>query len=104
MARSAGLSAYVEFQVGDAIELIDGLSGPFDFVLFDLWKDLYLPSFEKLKRKLRPGAILVADNMIYGGSGAGQRAYVDAVRSTPGMTSVLLPIGAGLEVSRFMPA
>ncbi len=30
--------------------------------------------------------------------------YGRAVRAKPGMTSVLLPVGSGIEVSRFEPA
>ena len=35
-----------------------------DFVLIDLWKDLYIPSFERIYAKLSDGAIIVADNML----------------------------------------
>ena len=31
------------------------------------------------------------------------RRYQQALRAKPGITSVLLPIGSGLEVSRFEP-
>ncbi|WP_262927340.1 O-methyltransferase [Phytohalomonas tamaricis] len=103
MAEKAGLADWVDYQVGDALKLLDILDGPFDFVLIDHWKDLYLPSFEALLGKLAPGAILVADNMIRGGRSGGQTAYAAAVRATPGMTSVLLPVGSGLEVSRYEP-
>lgn len=106
MAEGAGLAEWVNYQVGDALALIDSLDGPFDFVLVDHWKDLYLPSFEAFRDKLAPGAILVADNMIRGGGGdsSGQAEYAAAVRAMPGMTSVLLPVGSGLEVSRYEPA
>ncbi|WP_206078469.1 O-methyltransferase [Poseidonocella sp. HB161398] len=102
--REAGLAEHVTFLVGDALQLLPGLAGPFDFVLVDHWKDLYLPSFELFQPKLAPGAILAADNMIRGGKdGTGQAAYAAAVRATPGMSSVLLPIGTGVEVSRYLP-
>ncbi|MCT8467685.1 class I SAM-dependent methyltransferase [Chromohalobacter canadensis] len=106
MAAGAGLTEWVDYQVGDALALLDDLDGPFDFVLVDHWKDLYLPSFEAFRDKLAPGAILVADNMIRGGGGdsSGQAEYAAAVRAMPGMTSVLLPVGSGLEVSRYEPA
>src|SRR5689334_23684527 len=42
----AGLAEYVEFHVGDAQETLKVLPGPFDFVLLDLWKDLYIPCFD----------------------------------------------------------
>src|SRR5690348_7015878 len=41
----AGLADYVDFVVGDALESLATLSGPFDLVLIDLWKNLYVPVF-----------------------------------------------------------
>src|SRR4029077_20084167 len=61
----AGLAQYVEFRVGDALASLRQLAGPFDFVLIDLWKNLYVPVFELLYPKLAPGAIIVADNMLH---------------------------------------
>jgi predicted O-methyltransferase YrrM len=98
----AGLESFVEFRVGDALASLTQLPGPFDFVLIDLWKDLYVPVFELLQPKLASGAILVADNMLYPESArAHAHAYRERVRGAPEMTSVLLAVGNGLEVSRF---
>ncbi len=98
----AGLAGYVGFRIGDALGTLRELTGPFDFVLIDLWKDLYVPVFELLHPKLAPGAIVVADNMLEPESArAHARAYQSHVRSAPGMSSVLLTVGNGLEVSRF---
>src|SRR6266853_6229597 len=55
----AGLADYVEFRVDDALASLRQLPGPFDFVLIDLWKDLYVPVFELLHRKLSPGALVI---------------------------------------------
>jgi hypothetical protein len=52
--------------------------------------------------KLNPGAIIVADNMLRGAA-EGVKRYGRAVRAKPGITSVLLPVGSGIEVSRFEP-
>jgi len=71
-------------------------------VLIDLWKDLYVPVFELLHRKLSPGAIVVADNMLIPEEfRAEARAYQQRVRAAAGMSSVLLAVGNGLEVSRY---
>jgi predicted O-methyltransferase YrrM len=102
MAARAGLAEHIEFQVGDALALIDRLAVGIDFVLLDLWKDLYTPCLDAFYPKLNPGAIIVADNMIYPG-GEEVARYGRAVRAKPGMTSVLLPVGQGLEVSRYEP-
>lgn len=100
MAEKAGLADYIDFQVGDAVQLIEALPGRVDFVLLDLWKDLYVPCLEAFYPKLNPGAIMVADNMIRPGNDDVKR-YGRAIRAKAGITSVLLPVGTGLEVSRF---
>jgi predicted O-methyltransferase YrrM len=100
MADRAGLAAHVDFQVGDAVELIRALPGGIDFVLVDLWKEYYLPCLEAFYPKLHPGAIIVADNIIKPGK-EGALRYAEAVRAKPEMSSILVPVGAGLEISRF---
>ncbi len=100
MATQAGLAEHIDFRVGDALDVIASLPRGIDFVLVDLWKDLYTPCLEAFHPKLNPGAIVVADNMLRPG-GEDVRRYGRAIRAMPGMTSVLLPVGTGLEVSRF---
>ena len=101
LARAA-LNDYVEFRIGDALTSLAELPGPFDFVLIDLWKDLYVPVFERLYPKLAPGAIIVADNMLEPESAREQvQAYRQRVRAAADMSSVLLAVGNGLEVSRY---
>jgi predicted O-methyltransferase YrrM len=102
MAGKAGLADVIDFQVGDAVEMISRLDVGIDFVLLDLWKDLYLPCLDAFYPKLNPGAIIVADNMIRPGNDD-VKAYADNIRKRPGITSVLLPVGSGIEVSRFEP-
>jgi predicted O-methyltransferase YrrM len=102
MAAKAGLSDYIDFKIGDAVKMIGDLPAGIDFVLLDLWKDMYVPCLEAFYPKLNPGAIIVADNMLHPG-GEEVKRYGKAVRAKRGMTSVLLPVGSGLEVSRFDP-
>lgn len=98
---AAGLADFVEFRAGDALDIIPSLDGPFDFVLLDLWKDLYGPCLELFLPKLAPGALIVADNMLQpADSRADALLYRRLVRSKPALSSVLLPVGQGLEVSR----
>ncbi len=102
MAERAGLADHVDFLVGDAVDLIAGLPGTFDFVLLDLWKDMYVPCLEAFYPRLTPGAIIVADNMIVPGGPEVER-YGRAVRAKPGIASMLLPVGQGIELSRYQP-
>jgi predicted O-methyltransferase YrrM len=98
----AGLESYVEFRVGDALASLATLPGPFDFVLIDLWKDLYVPVFDLLHAKLAQGAIIVADNMLQPESArVHAKAYRQRVRAAADMSSVLLAVGNGLEISRY---
>jgi predicted O-methyltransferase YrrM len=98
----AGLADYVEFRVGDALKTLEALPGPFEIVLLDLWKDLYVRCFDLLYPKLAPGAIVVADNMLFPEtSRPDANLYRARARAAAGISSVLLPIGSGIEVSRF---
>jgi predicted O-methyltransferase YrrM len=100
----AGLADVVEFCLGDARESIPALPGPFDFVLLDLWKDLYVPCFELFYPKLSAGAFVLADNMLYPTVHRPKAArYRAHIRSKPHMESVLLPVGSGVELSRLAP-
>ena len=98
----AGLAEHVKFFLGDALKTIASLEGPFDFVLLDLWKDLYVSCFDLFYPKLKPGAIVVADNMLrpedYLPDALKYRRHV---RSHPKIDSVLLPVGSGIELSRY---
>ena len=102
MATQAGLASHVDFKVGDAVQMISDLPMGIDFVLVDLWKDLYEPCLEAFYPKLNPGAIIVADNMLRPATEEVKR-YGRAVRARPGISSVLLPVGSGIEISRFEP-
>jgi len=98
----AGLTDYAEFRLGDARETIAALDGPFDFVLIDLWKDLYIPCFDLCYPKLGAGAFIAADNMTYPEySRPDGLAYRRHVRAKPDIESVLLPLGSGIELSRY---
>jgi len=99
MLKKAGLDRYVEFRCGDALVLIKELAELFDFVLIDLWKDVYIQCFDAVRSKIAPGAMVIADNMIYPPDNHDAAlAYRKHVREH--MDSVLLPIGHGIEVSR----
>ena len=63
MAVRAGLADHIEFRVGDAVEMIGAMPHGIDFVLVDIWNDLYVPCLEAFYPKLNPGAFVVADNI-----------------------------------------
>ncbi len=90
-----GLDGHVDFVLADAGQVLARYDA-LQFVLIDCEKDDYARFLGLLR--LAPGAVVVADNILSHGLGQ----YVKAVRSYPGVESVTLPIGKGLEVSRFV--
>ncbi|MGX7896617.1 O-methyltransferase [Tsuneonella sp. HG222] len=97
---AAGLSDHVEFRLGDAVEMIGADPGEWDFVLLDIWKDVYVPCFEAFYPRLAEEAIVAADNMIMPQQArASVRAYRAAVRAKADMQQVLLPVGQGVELA-----
>lgn len=97
----AGLASFVNFRVGDAKEILSKLDTSVDFVLLDLWKDLYIPCFDLFYPHLNPGAIVVADNMLFPETArVHATAYQQHVRLQKNIQSMLLPVGSGLEISR----
>ena len=90
-----GLADRVEFVLADAGTVLDRYAD-LEFVLIDCEKEDYIRFVGALR--LAPGAIVVADNIL----SHGLWDYVRHVRSLPGVESVTLPIGKGLEVTRFL--
>jgi predicted O-methyltransferase YrrM len=102
MLEKAGLLDHVEFVVGDAVQSIRELPGPFDFVLIDLWKELYIPTLEAVYPKLADGAFIAADNMLIPPPVIEHAVpYRKAVRAKPNIQSLLLDTGQGVELSRY---
>lgn len=75
----AGLASIVTIRRGTLESEIASLAGPFDVVLLDHWKDVYLPDLRRLEDAglLHPGSIIVADNVGF----FAVPDYLDHVRS-----------------------
>ncbi len=98
--EEAGLGEHVEVRLGDARETLRDAPGPVDLVLLDGWKDLYLPILELLVPKLRPGSVVLADNIrTFRRSLAPYVAHMQSGRN--GFRSTTLPLGGGLEYSLY---
>jgi predicted O-methyltransferase YrrM len=63
----AGLADRVNVMVGDAERLVAKVAGPFDVVFQDSDKQLYGPMLDRLVSLLRPGGLLVTDNVLWDG-------------------------------------
>jgi predicted O-methyltransferase YrrM len=98
--EKAALSSAVDFRCGDAVAMIEADDGPFDFILLDIWKELYLPCFNAFYQKLSDEAIIAADNMIFPEMArADVRKYRAAIRAKTDLQTTLLPIGSGIELT-----
>lgn len=89
------LAPFVEFILGDAESVLESV-GEFDFVFLDCEKEDYIRFFDMLY--LPAGGIVVADNIL----SHSLTDYVAHVRSRTGVESITLPVGQGLEVTRFI--
>jgi predicted O-methyltransferase YrrM len=66
LARAA-LAERVSVMVGDAKVLVNKVAGPFDLIFQDGDKRLYVPLLDRLVDRLRPGGLLVTDNVLWDG-------------------------------------
>ena len=92
----AGLEEWIDVVPGDAFVSLEELDGPYDLVFLDAWKRDYEPLFELVRRRLEPGAIVVADNVVDHPDLAG---YSAARQADPTLVSVTVPLDNGLEVT-----
>lgn len=70
--EQAGVSSKVDFRIGDARDSLarlveEGEAGTFDFVFLDADKEGYEVYYEHGLTLLRPGGLLVADNVLWSG-------------------------------------
>ena len=100
----AGLADQVSCRTTDALAYLAETDERYDFVLIDIWKDMYVPALEAVAPLVLPGGIILADNMTFPESAhAHAEAYRERVQSLGGFDSLLVPIGNGLEFSRRRP-
>jgi predicted O-methyltransferase YrrM len=92
--REAGLGELVELRTEDAAETLRGSAGDaWDLVFLDAERPAYAGYWPELLRVLRPGGLLVVDNVIsHADQVAEFRALVDG---EPRATSAVVPSGAG---------
>jgi len=63
----AGLADRVNVLVGDAQRMLAKVAGPFDLIFQDGDKKLYTPLLDRLVALLRPGGLLITDNVLWSG-------------------------------------
>ena len=62
-----GYEDLVEFRVEEAIQALRSTAGPFDLIFLDIDKEGYPEALDVIEAKLRPGGVLLADNLLWSG-------------------------------------
>lgn len=110
IARS-GHRHKIQLLLGPALETLPTLAGPFDLVFIDADKENYYRYYELMLPKLRPGGLIVADNVLWSGrvlspQAASDRAIVEfnrRVAADPRVELALLTVRDGVLVARKLP-
>jgi predicted O-methyltransferase YrrM len=106
--KKAGLTDRVEINVGDAFDVIDRQPGLFDLILVDCEKARYPLAFEKALPKLRPGGLLIGDNILWFGkvlkrseepSTIGIQQFTRLITTDARLTTTILPLRDGVSIS-----
>ena len=84
--KRAGLADRVHSHVGNALEIIDELSGDFDIVFCDIDKGDYPTAWAKARERIRVGGLYLCDNVLWSGRVA-EETPEDDVR--PGWTAAI---------------
>ena len=108
--QDAGVADRIELHIGPASETLRALplDEQFDFAFIDADKTGYGDYYEEILVRLRPGGLMLLDNMLQGGavindevtheSVVAIRALNDAIAADPRVRVLLLPIGDGVSV------
>jgi predicted O-methyltransferase YrrM len=89
--QKAGLEKHVEIVVGDALEEMEVLDGPFDLAFMDIDKSGYDHALASCTRLLRKGGLLVVDNVAFQNAEAFNRSVVSRPEWRPVHLFSLLP-------------
>jgi predicted O-methyltransferase YrrM len=110
----AGLGDRVNVMIGDAGRLAAKVAGPFDLIFQDGDKQQYSPLLDRLVSLLRPGGLLVTDNVLWDGEvvpgyvdpprrpsadTAAIAEYNQRIASHPQLLSSIVPLRDGVAIS-----
>jgi O-methyltransferase len=117
--RAAGVAERIEVRLGLALDSLDALLGEdsaasFDLAFIDADKKSYDAYYERALRLVRPGGLILLDNVLWGGAVADPadherqtvalRALNAKLHRDERISLALLPLGDGLTVARRRPA
>lgn len=99
---------------GDATVVMKDLTGPYDMIFMDAAKGQYIHFLPEVLRLLAPGGLLISDNVLQDGDiiesrfavtrrnrtiHARMRDYLYELKHTPGLETVILPVGDGVTLT-----
>ena len=104
-----GLADVVRFHVGEAVATLRHAEGPFDVIFNDIDKQDYPKALDVIVTKLRPGGLLLVDNMLWSGriferrdsspATRGVRELTRRVQTDPRWIASVVPVRDGLLVA-----
>jgi len=86
--QKVGLENTVTCIEGDALKTLPTLEGKFDFVFIDALKQDYLKYLKLIEPKLKPGAVVVGDNVIR--SARAMKDFLDYIQNSPDYDTVTI--------------
>lgn len=107
----AGVSGLISLHIGDALDTLRSLEGPYDLAFIDADKRQYCEYYRLVLPLLRPGGLILADDVLWDGKvfsdnvpadrqTSGIVNFNDMVASDPAVESVILPLRDGLTLIR----
>ena len=109
VVKKAGLEGRVRIHNAPALSVMKSLKGPYDFVFIDADKDEYPDYLDEALRLTKPGSMIMADNMLWGGAtvhadksreGArGIMEYTKRIFNDARLSSLIVPLGDGMAIS-----
>jgi predicted O-methyltransferase YrrM len=108
-AEEAGVADRIDYRVGPALEALEALEGPFDFVFIDADKENYVNYYEAVLPKLAERGFIVADNVLWSGrvveededeSTQAIKAFNEHVSSDERVESLMLTVRDGMTMIR----
>lgn len=111
--KKAGREKQVRLLQGDAEEILKFLEGEYDLIFLDGAKGQYNEFLNDCLDRLRPGGMLISDNILYKGMIATDdlvvrrkrtivnrmRQYLETICNHPQLDTSIIPIGDGLAIS-----
>lgn len=111
--EKSGYQKQIHAHLGNALEIIPQLEGPFDLVFIDAEKKQYDAYFEAVLKVSRPGTVILSDNVLWTGkvvepldpkdiTTQALLEYNIKLASDSRVQTSLLPIRDGLSMSRVL--